>query len=93
MLSLIAFKSNETLGLQVLRQIQAGLDRTGLDRVEVSAGPEEANYINNKMRSRLRELEKTSEKSILVLADAAMGPGHHTVRFLSAEGREVKASR
>jgi hypothetical protein len=42
------------------------------------------------MRSRLRELEDESGKAIRVLVDAEMAVGHHQIRFLNSNGREVK---
>ncbi|MHC5034007.1 MAG: Rne/Rng family ribonuclease [Planctomycetota bacterium] len=86
-------KSNETLGLQILRQIKADLDRDGLDRVEVVVAPDVANYLNNNMRSRLEELERDSGKRMSVLADSTVAPGRHSVRLLNAEGREIKARK
>jgi len=83
-------KGLETVALQVLRQIRAGLDHNSLDRVEVRLAPETANYLNNEMRQRLRDLEQSSGKEIRVFADASVGLGRHTIRFLNAEGREVK---
>jgi ribonuclease E len=82
-------KSRETLALQVLREIKAELDRPDLDRVEVTVAPDVANHLNNLMRARLKELEQSSKKSIQILADTSIGPGHHKMRFLSGSGREL----
>jgi len=84
-------KSHETLALQVLRQIKAGLDRDGLDRVEVLLTVEDANFLNDNMRPRLDKLEQSSGKKISVLASAEVGPGQHRIRFLSADNRELTA--
>jgi ribonuclease E len=86
-------KSSETLGLQILREIRATLDTSGLDRVEVRVSPELANYLNNEMRGRLGELEARSGKDLLVIADPTMGPGQQEVKLLNADGRELKPSR
>ncbi len=82
-------KSRETLALQMLREIKAGLDGRELGRVEVVVAPDAANYLNNEMRHRVRELELASGTEVLILADPAVRPGKHTIRFLNAEGREV----
>jgi ribonuclease E len=85
-------KSNETLGLQILRQIRAGLDHDSLERVEVRVAPDVANYLNNELRGRLQELQEASAKEMSVLADPAVGPGQHKLRFLNSQGLEVKAA-
>jgi ribonuclease E len=82
-------KGRETLALQMLREIKAGLDGGGLGRVEVVVAPEAANYLNNEMRHRVRELEESSGTEVRILAEPSVGPGLHTIRFLNAEGREV----
>lgn len=86
-------KSNETLGLQILREIRAGLETKGLDQVEVRVSADVANYLNNEMRGRLGELETSSGKTMLVLADPSVGPDQHEVRLLTAEGRQLKAPK
>ena len=83
-------RSTETLALQMLRQIKAGLDHKDLERVEATVSPDVANYLNNEMREPLQQLETSSGKKILVLADATLGPSGQNVRFLTVEGREVK---
>jgi len=82
-------KGPETLALQALRQIKAGLDHNNLERVVVRAAPEAANYLNNEMRRRLQELQDESGKSIVVEADPTISAGEHKIVFLSAEGREI----
>jgi ribonuclease E len=83
-------KSTETLALQVFRQVKAGMDGKDLDRVEAMVSPDVANYLNNSMREPVQELEKSSGKKVLILAEPSIGPDLHTVRFLTAEGREIK---
>ncbi len=82
-------KGTETLALQALRRIKAGLERNNLERVTVKTTPEAANYLNNEMRARLQELQEKSGKSIAVQADPTMPAGELKVTFLSAEGREI----
>jgi ribonuclease E len=86
-------KSNETLALQILRQIKAGLDAKDLERVEVAVSPDVANYLNNEMRARLQQLEQSSGKEMIVLGDATVGTAQHRIRFLASTGRELKAVR
>ncbi len=82
-------KGRQTLALQVLRKIKAGLDGKDIARVEVRVATEAANYLNNEMRERVQELENSSNSDIQILADASAHPGEFIIRFLNAEGREV----
>ncbi len=86
-------KSNETLGLQILREIKAGLDSKDLDRVQVTVSPDVANYLNNEMRGRLQELERSSGKSMVVLGEPTVGTAEHHVRFLTTAGRQLKPAK
>ena len=86
-------KSNETLALEVLREIKAGVDAEQLDRVEVKVGPQAANYLNNEMRARLSELQEAAGKRVEVLVDTDLMPGEHALKFLTAEGRLLKPHR
>ncbi|MCD6415754.1 MAG: Rne/Rng family ribonuclease [Planctomycetes bacterium] len=82
-------KSRQTLALEVLRQIKAGLDASNLDTVEIIVPIEAANYLSNEMRGSLNELSESSGKHIEVKADPNLPAGHYEARFLNAEGREI----
>ncbi|MFW6189653.1 MAG: Rne/Rng family ribonuclease [Planctomycetota bacterium] len=82
-------KGRQTLALQVLREIKAGLDGKNLERVEVRMAPDAANYLNNEMRQRVRELEQASGAEVGILADSTVAPGEHNIRFLNPDGHEV----
>ncbi|NLW51611.1 MAG: Rne/Rng family ribonuclease [Candidatus Brocadiaceae bacterium] len=86
-------KSNETLALQILREIKAGAEANGLERVEVRVGPQVANYLSNEMRTRLSELEEHYGRPIQVLVDSALPPGTHSLRLVAANGREVRPAK
>jgi len=85
-------KSHETLALQAVRQIRAGLDKDDLRTVELTLAPDAANYLNNAMRDALHELEQSSGKQVRVIADPGAGPGLHVIRFLNAAGRQISSS-
>ncbi len=82
-------KGPETVALQALRQIKAGLDTEKLASVEVAMPPSTANYLNNEMRGRLQKVEDSSGVQINVFADASLSAGDHRIRFLTEEGREI----
>ncbi|MFP4029878.1 MAG: ribonuclease E/G [Candidatus Brocadiia bacterium] len=83
-------KSPETAALELIRRLRVGLHHDKVARVDVEAEPEVANYLNNTMRSRLRELEKTSGKQIVVHADPARGPRENDVNYRNQNGALVK---
>ena len=86
-------KRNETLALQILREIKAGADADGLDRAEVRVSPQVADYLNNEMRARLGEIEEAYGKHVQVLVDTSALPGQYMLKFLTAQGREVKPQK
>ena len=83
-------KSPETTALELIRKIRTGLQLKDVDRVEVDAQPQVANYLNNTMRSRLRELEEEADKEIKIHANPDRGPTQNVVHFLKENGRKVK---
>ena len=55
--------------------------------------PQVANYLNNEMRARLGEIEEAYGKHVQVLVDTSALPGHYMLKFLTAQGREVKPQK
>jgi ribonuclease E len=86
-------KSNETVGLQILRQMKAGIDKDSVSSVEVRVAAATANYLNNELRGRLAELQENWRRRVDILADPGLPPGQFQLRFLNAEGREVKQKK
>jgi len=83
-------KSPQTLGLEILRRIKANIQCKDLARVEVAIAPEVANYLNNYMRSRINELQRTTNKEIVIAADANCRPDEHDIRFLNGDGKRIR---
>ena len=82
-------RSTETIALDLIRKLRAGLQRPEVARVDVDAPTAVANYLNNIMRSRLRELESQTNKVIRVHADPARGPEDHEIAFSKSDGARV----
>jgi ribonuclease E len=82
-------KSVETLALELIRKLRVGLQRPNVARVEVDSTPDVANYLNNAMRARLKELETKSGKEIRVHANPQRGPGDHEIAFYKQDGNRV----
>ena len=83
-------RSTETIALDLIRKLRAGLQRADVARVDVDAPTAVANYLNNAMRSRLRELESQTNKVIQVHADPERGPEDHEIVFSKSDGARVK---
>ena len=73
--------------------MKANLGHKGCDRIEVFVAPDVANYLNNAMRASLQEMEQNSGKQIRIEADPAAVLGQHSIKFVTAGGREVSRSR
>jgi len=59
-------KSPESMSIEIMRRIQAIIERPKLASIEVEVSSEVAYYLQNRKRTVLAELEKSSEKSIVI---------------------------
>ena len=75
-------RSVETLALYYLRRIQTGVARKKVTRVEAGLPLEVGQYLLNRKRAELIELENRHQAVILILPDPAMKPSEHDIRFL-----------
>ena len=78
-------KSVETQALYYLRRIQTGVSRKKTKRVECSLPVDVAQYLLNKKRVELTELEEKHEAVIEVIARREMKPGENQIEFLDHE--------
>ena len=78
-------KSVETQALYFLRRIQTGILRKKIQRVECRLPLEVANYLLNKKRKELAELESRHEAIIDVMPRPEMKPGDSEIEFLQAK--------
>ena len=79
-------RSVETLALYYLRRIQTGISRTKIARVECGLPLEVAQYLLNKKRAELLDLELKHNARIDIVANTAMKPSDHHIDFLETEG-------
>jgi ribonuclease E len=80
-------KSVETQALYFLRRIQTGILRKKVQRVECRLPLEVANYLLNKKRKELAELEGRHGAIIDIIARPEMKPGDNQIEFLQARAR------
>ncbi len=78
-------KSVETQALYFLRRIQTGILRKKVHRVECRLPLEVANYLLNKKRKELTDLEARHEATIDVIPRPEMKPGENRIDFLQAQ--------
>jgi ribonuclease E len=78
-------KSVETQALFYLRRIQTGVSRAKIKRVECSLPVDVAQYLLNKKRTELTELEEKHFATIDIIARPEMKPGDNKIEFLDQE--------
>lgn len=78
-------KSVETQALYFLRRIQTGILRKKVQRVECRLPLDVANYLLNKKRKELAELEGKHQASIDIIPRPEMKPGDNQIEFLGAQ--------
>src|SRR2546421_348403 len=66
-------KTPESMSLDVMRRLAIGASDQRVTRVELSVSPDVSQYLQNKKRQQLAELERTSQKRILIRADQTLG--------------------
>jgi ribonuclease E len=76
-------RSVETLALYYLRRIQTGVTRKKIKRVEANLPLEVGQYLLNKKRGELVELENKHQVTIVILPSPEMKPSENNIRFLS----------
>ena len=77
-------RSVETLALFYLRRIQTGVSRKNVSRVEARLPLEVGQYLLNKKRLELTELESKHQSTIDIIPRPEMKPGENKIDFLSA---------
>lgn len=78
-------RSVETLALYYLRRIQTGITRKKVARIECRLPLEVAQYLLNKKRTELFELENKHRAKIDIIPRGEMKPTEHQIDFLEAE--------
>ncbi len=77
-------RSVETLALYYLRRIQTGISRKKVKRVEARLPLEVGQYLLNKKRQELSELERRHNATIDIIPRPEMKPREHQIDFLPA---------
>ncbi len=83
-------KSPETRALEIIRRLRIGLHSNEVAKVDAQLQPEVANYLNNTMRPRIRELERETGKEVRIHADPDRGPNEDQIHFRRKNGKLVR---
>ncbi|WP_339134810.1 MAG: Rne/Rng family ribonuclease [Candidatus Electrothrix sp. GW3-4] len=76
-------RSVETLALYYLRRIQTGVTRKKVKIVEAELPLEVGQYLLNKKRAEIMELENKHQARIIILPNPGMKPSENNIRFLA----------
>ena len=83
-------RSVETLALYYLRRIQTGVSRSKVKRVEARLPLEVGEYLLNKKRIELTEMEKRNHATIDIIPRPEMKPHENKIDFLSPRPENTK---
>ena len=78
-------RSVETQALAYLRQIQTAVTRKKVERLECSFPIDVANYLLNKKRGELADLEKRGRVEIVIEGDPTKGPSQGNIRSVRSK--------
>jgi len=83
-------RSVETLALYYLRRIQTGVSRSKIKRVEARLPLDVGQYLLNKKRAELTELENKHQASIDIIPRPEMKPNENAMEFFSSAAANSK---
>jgi ribonuclease E len=82
-------KSAETMAIDIVRLLILASQRPNVAKVTLKVAGEVAQYLNNKKRRELTQLEDEAGMTVQVLAVEGVGPEHLAVECRDAEDREL----
>ncbi|MFH1267070.1 MAG: Rne/Rng family ribonuclease [Planctomycetota bacterium] len=85
-------KSAESMAIEVTRLIILASQRSDVAKVTVKVASEVAEYLNNKKRRELAQMEADGEMTVQILGTKGVMPEHLVFECRDAEDREVKFS-
>jgi ribonuclease E len=83
-------KSAESMAIEVVRKLLSCSQSDQVSRITVTVEEEVANYLNNKKRRDLVELEQDNQVEVLVVSAEGLSPEYLKIECLDANGREVR---
>jgi ribonuclease E len=83
-------KSAESMAIEVVRMLIMCSQTPQVARVTVTVEEEVANYLNNKKRRELLQLEQDNKVEVQVIGTEGLSPEYLKVECVDASGREVR---
>jgi len=83
-------KSAESMAIEVMRKLQMCAHQERIAKISVFVEEEVANYLNNRKRRELTNLEDEHDLQVLVLGREDVSPEHLKVECEDSSGREVR---
>jgi ribonuclease E len=83
-------KSSESMAIEVVRKLQLAVQTANVAKVTCTVEEEVANYVNNKKRRLLAQLEEQNNITVLVLGHEGLPPEHLQIQCEDAAGRELR---
>ncbi|MCC7476185.1 MAG: Rne/Rng family ribonuclease [Pirellulales bacterium] len=83
-------KSSESMAIEVARKLQLVTSSPQVARVVVTVEEEVANYLNNKKRRELVQLESDHNVEVQILGGEGLSPEYLKIECQDASGREVR---
>lgn len=83
-------KSSESMAIEVVRKLQLAVQTPQVAKVTCTVEEEVANYVNNKKRRLLAQIEEQNDLTVLVLGHEGLPPEHVEIQCEDAAGRELR---
>ncbi len=83
-------KTDESMAIEVVRQLMLVGKNTKVARVSVNVAPEVADYLNNNKRKELVRFEAEGGMTVELVGIQDVAPDHLVVQCVDADGRPVK---
>jgi ribonuclease E len=83
-------KSAESMAIEVVRKLILCSQSSQVARVTVTVEEEVANYLNNKKRRDLVEMEQENNVEVQVISGEGLSPEYLKINCVDANGREVR---
>ncbi len=86
-------KTNESMALEAIRQLIVASQRPGVVSITVTAAEETADYLNNRKRHEIAQIESDCKISIKVLAAKNVAPDHLVFDCRDKDDREIRTQK
>jgi ribonuclease E len=83
-------KTPESMGIDVVRLLILASQRQQIAKIKITVAEDVADFLNNRKRHELAQLEQDGEMSLQVVGIEGVGPEYLVVQAFDGDDREVK---